>query len=144
MNIKQALKLKNKLIKSIADNTKLLQQYNTVEVGNPRPYSSTVLMVEISKATDELIALKSKIHRANAPMFEKIFEMSELKSTIKGLQKLDCTEGKSNRDRYRMESELVLTSEISLVDRNEFIKKLEDRIEQIQDEMDVFNSNTEI
>jgi hypothetical protein len=43
-----------------------------------------------------------------------------------------------------MESELVLTSEISLVDRNEFIKKLEDRIEQIQDEMDVFNSNTEI
>jgi hypothetical protein len=144
MNIKQALKLKNKLIKSISENTKLLQQYNTVEVGNPRPYSSTVLMVEISKATDELIDLKSKIHRANAPMFEKIFEMSELKSAIKGLQKLDCTEGKSNRDRYRMESELVLTSEISLVDRNEFIKKLEDRIEQIQDEMDVFNSNTEI
>ena len=104
MNIKQALKLKNKLIKSISENTKLLQQYNTVEVGNPRPYSSTVLMVDISKATDELIALKSKIHRANAPMFEKIFEMSELKSAIKGLQKLDCTEGKSNRDRYRMES----------------------------------------
>jgi hypothetical protein len=67
-----------------------------------------------------------------------------LKSTIKAVQKLECTEGKSNRDRYRMESELVLTSEISLVDRNEFIKKLEDRIEQIQDEMDVFNSNTEI
>jgi hypothetical protein len=43
-----------------------------------------------------------------------------------------------------MDIELVLTSEISLVDRNEFIKKLEDRIEQIQDEMDVFNSNTEI
>lgn len=144
MNIKQALKLKNKLIKSISENTKLLQQYNTVEVGNPRPYSSTVLMVEISKATDELIELKSKIHRANAPMFEKIFEMSELKSAIKGLQKLECTEGKSNRDRYRMESELVLTSEISLVVRNGKIKNLEERIEYLQDEMDVFNSNTEI
>jgi hypothetical protein len=144
MNIKQALKLKNKLIKSIADNTKLLQQYNTVEVGNPRPYSPTILLGSITKTTTELVELKSKLHRANAPMFEKIFEMSELKSTIKAIQKLDCTEGKSNRDRYRMESELVLTSEISLVDRNEFIKKLEDRIEQIQDEMDVFNSNTEI
>jgi len=144
MNIKQALKLKNKLIKSISENTKLLQQYNTVEVGNPRPYSPTILMGAITRTTDELIALKSKLHRANAPMFENIFEMSELKSTIKAIQKLDCTEGKSNRDRYRMESELVLTSEISLVDRNEFIKKLEDRIEQIQDEMDVFNSNTEI
>jgi hypothetical protein len=144
MNIKQALKLKNKLIKSIADNTKLLQQYNTVEVGNPRPYSPTILLGSITKTTTELVELKSKLHRANAPMFENIFEMSELKSTIKAIQKLDCTEGKSNRDRYRMESELVLTSEISLVDRNEFIKKLEDRIEQIQDEMDVFNSNTEI
>jgi predicted nucleic acid-binding Zn-ribbon protein len=102
------------------------------------------LLGSITKTTTELVELKSKLHRANAPMFEKIFEMSELKSTIKAIQKLDCTEGKSNRDRYRMESELVLTSEISLVDRNEFIKKLEDRIEQIQDEMDVFNSNTEI
>jgi hypothetical protein len=77
-------------------------------------------------------------------MFEKIFEMSELKSNIKALQKLDCTEGKSNRDRYRMESELVLTSEVSLVERNEIIKGMEDRIEELQDEMDVFNSNTEI
>ena len=132
------------LIKSISDNTKLLQQYNTVEVGNPRPYSPVKLMGEISKSTYELIDLKSKIHRANAPMFEKIFEMSELKSNIKALQKLDCTEGKSNRDRYRMESELVLTSEVSLVERNEIIKGMEDRIEELQDEMDVFNSNTEI
>ena len=129
MNIKQALKLKNKLIKSISENTKLLQQYNTVEVGNPRPYSPTILMDVITRKTDELIALKSKLHRANAPMFENIFEMSELKSTIKAMQKLDCTEGKSNRERYRMESELVLTSEISLVERNDFNKNLEERIE---------------
>jgi hypothetical protein len=144
MNIKQALKLKNKLIKSIGDNTKLLQQYNTVEVGNPRPYSPVKLIGDISKSTYELVELKSKIHRANVPMFKKIFEMSELKSNIKSLQKLDCTEGKSNRDRYRMESELVLTSEISLVQRNEMIKEMENRIEELQDEMDVFNSNTEI
>lgn len=144
MNIKQALKLKNKLIKLISENTRLLQQYNTIEVGNSRPYSPTELLVEISKTTDELVELKSKIHRANVPMFEKIFEMSELKSTIKAVQKLECTEGKSNRDRYRMESELVLTSEISLVNRNEFIKKIEERIEQLQDEMDVFNATTEI
>jgi len=144
MNIKQALKLKNKLIKSIGDKTKLLQEYNTVEVGNSRPYSPVLLMGNITKSIYELIELKSKIHRANAPMFEKIFEMSELKSNIKALQKLDCTEGKSNRDRYRMDSELTLTSEVSLVERNEIIKGMEDRIEELQDEMDVFNSNTEI
>jgi hypothetical protein len=43
-----------------------------------------------------------------------------------------------------MESELVLTSELSLVVRNNKIKNMEERIEYLQDEMDVFNSNTEI
>jgi hypothetical protein len=31
-----------------------------------------------------------------------------------------------------------------LVERNEIIREMEDRIEELQDEMDVFNSNTEI
>ena len=70
--------------------------------------------------------------------------MAELKSMVQSLKKMDCTEGKSNRDRYRMESELILTSEISLVDRNETINSLEVMIEEIQDKLDVFNSNTQI
>ena len=144
MNVKQALKQKNKLVTELKAQYQILQKFNSIEEGNPRRYSMANTLSKAQTLQLELVELKSKIHRANAPMFEKIFEMSELKSNIKALQKLDCTEGKSNRDRYRMESELVLTSEISLVDRNEFIKKLEDRIEQIQDEMDVFNSNTEI
>ncbi len=39
MNIKQALKQKNKLIKEISENTKLMQQYNSIEEGNERPYN---------------------------------------------------------------------------------------------------------
>ena len=57
---------------------------------------------------------------------------------------MDCTEGKSNRDRYRLESEVVLTSEISLVQRNEMVKELEEKIESIQDELDVYNATTTI
>jgi hypothetical protein len=67
-----------------------------------------------------------------------------LKSTIQALKKMDCTEGKSNKDRYRMESELVMTSEISLVTRNEMVKSMEDVIEKIQDRLDIFNATTEI
>jgi hypothetical protein len=70
--------------------------------------------------------------------------MSELKSLVSSLEKMDCTEGKSNRDRYRLESEVVLTSEISLVERNERVKYLEEKIEEIQDELDVFNATTTI
>lgn len=144
MNIKQALKQKNKLIKEIGENTKLMQQYNAVEVGNNRPYSTEVLFNKISNDTKELSKLKAKIHRANGPMLEDIFQMAEMKSTIQALKKMDCTEGKSNKDRYRMESELVMTSEISLVERNEMIKSMENQIEEIQDRLDVFNATTEI
>ena len=144
MTIKQALKQKNKLIKQIAENTKLMQQYNSVEVGNQRPYSTIMLLGQILKDTAELSNLKARIHGANTPVLEKIFWMAEMKSIITALKKMDCTEGKSNKDRYRMESELVLTSEISLVGRNEEIKLLESKIEEIQDELDHFNAVTEI
>lgn len=144
MTIKQALKQKNKLIKTIGENTKLMQDYNSVEVGNERPYSSVELLAKISEDTKELAKLKSKIHIANTPVLENIFLMSELKSMTQSLKKMDCTEGKSNRDRYRLESEVIKTSEISLVKRNETIKELEGRIEEIQDRLDVFNATTQI
>jgi len=144
MTIKQALKLKNKLIKQIGENTKLMQQYNSVDVANQRPYSTQVLYKQIENDTKELASLKSRIHIANAPVMEEIFWMSEMKSIITSLKKMDCTEGKSNRDRYRMESEVVLTSEISLGSRNQQIKMLEDKIEEIQDRLDVFNATNEI
>jgi hypothetical protein len=144
MNIKQALKEKNKLVKRIGENTKLMQDFNSIEVGNQRPYSTTELKNQLIKDRSELANLKAKIHLANTPVLEEIFYMAELKSMIQSLKKMDCTEGKSNRDRYRMESELVLTSEMSLVQRNETISELEKMIEDIQDRLDVFNSNTEI
>ena len=144
MTIKQALKQKNKLVKNIAENTKLMQQHNSVEVGNQRPYSTQMLYKEIQKDTKELASLKAKIHIANTPVMEDIFWMSEMKSTITALKKMDCTEGKSNRDRYRLESESIKTSEISLVKRNETIKELEARIEEIQDRLDLFNATTQI
>ena len=144
MTIKQALKLKNKLVKNIAENTKLMQQFNSVEVGNQRPYSTSLLYEKIQEDSRELASLKSKIHIANTPVMEYIFLMSEMKSIIAALKKMDCTEGKSNRDRYRMESEVVLTSEISLVKRNDVIKTMELKIEIIQDKLDTFNATTEI
>ena len=144
MTIKQALKQKNKLVKNIAENTKLMQQHNSVEVGNQRPYSSMELYTEIKKDTQELASLKAKIHIANTPVMKDIFWMSEMKSIIASLKKMDCTEGRSNRDRFRMESEVVLTSEISLVSRNQEVKMLEAKIEEIQDKLDTFNATTEI
>jgi len=87
MTIKQALKQKNKLIKQIAENTKLMQQYNSVEVGNQRPYSMFDLLDKIIQDTSDLSSVKAKLHTANAPVLEKIFWMAEMKSMISSLKK---------------------------------------------------------
>ena len=73
MNIKQALKQKNKLIKEITENTRLMQEYNSIELGNERPYSINLLFEEVINASLELSELKAKIHRANGPVLEDIF-----------------------------------------------------------------------
>jgi hypothetical protein len=143
MNIKQALKQKNKLIKEITEKTKLMQEYNSIELGNERPYSVNSLYYEVIDASLELSKLKAKIHRANGPVLEDIFLMAEMKSTIQALKKVDCTSGKSNRDRYSS-TEIILIVEMSIVEKNNKIKELEEKIEEIQDRLDIFNANTEI
>jgi len=70
MNIKQALKEKNKLVKRIGENTKLMQDFNSIEVGNQRPYSTTELKNQLIKDRSELANLKAKIHVANTPVLE--------------------------------------------------------------------------
>ena len=143
MNIKQALKQKNKLIKEITEKTKLMQEYNSIELGNERPYSVNSLYYEVIDASLELSKLKAKIHRANVPVLEDIFLMAEMKSTIQALKKVDCTSGKSNRNMYSS-TEIILTVEMGIVEKNNKIKELEEKIEEIQDRLDIFNTNTEI
>lgn len=145
MNIRQALKEKNKLVKEIQDLYGRISQYNSVEVGGQRPYSSKQLMEIVNQKSNELIELKTKIHLANAPVYDKIFRLSELKSTITRIKNLDCTEGVSN-DYYsrNRENPPVKTAEISIVERDEMVKHMEEQIETIQDILDTHNQNTQI
>ena len=145
MNVKKALKEKNRLVKEIQELYGRMVQYNSIEVGNARPYSAKQMMEEINQKSNELVELKTKIHKANTPVYDKIFRLSELKSTISRLKSLDCTEGVST-DYYsrNRENPPVKTSEVSVVDRDEMIKFMEGQIEDLQDILDNHNQNTEI
>lgn len=145
MNIRQALKEKNKLVKEIQDLYVRISQYNSVEVGAHRPYSPKQLMEIVNQKSNELIELKTKIHLANAPVYDKIFRLSELKSTITRIKNLDCTEGVSNDYFSRnRENPPVKTAEISIVERDEMVKHMEEQIETLQDILDTHNQNTQI
>jgi hypothetical protein len=59
------------------------------------------------------------------------------------LRALDCTNGIAvDFFARRSESQIVKNSEITTIERDTEIKNLESRIEQIQDELDQFNSVT--
>jgi len=145
MNVKQGLKKKNTLVKEIQELYGRLAQYNSIEVGNTRAYSPKDTLEQINQKSNELVELKTKIHKANTPVYDKIFRLSELKSTIARLKSLDCTEGVSTNYYPRnRENPPVKTAEISVVERDEMVKFMEGQIEELQDILDSHNQNTEI
>jgi len=143
MTVKQALKLKNKLVQELNELQVRLQANNSVIEGNVRNYSSKETLSEIYKKVDELNFIKTKIHRTNSPVYDKIFLLAELKSLVSNLKSLDCTSGIAE-DYYsrRLDAPTIKNSEISVVERDNEIKFLENRIEELQEELDTFNSTT--
>lgn len=142
MNVKQALKAKNKLTTRINELYSLAKTYNSIEEGNPRRYSVIGLLNEANELTNELVDLKTRIHTANAGVYGKIFRLAELKGRVKQLKGISCDEGKVT-ERY---GSIVLQKEVELdvIQRDELIKQLETDIEQLQDELDVHNATTNI
>jgi hypothetical protein len=142
MNVKQALKAKNKLVAEIKECYRILQTQNSIEEGNPRRYSVKKKLEDIAELTDELVQLKARLHRANAPVYDKIFQMAEIKGIIKELKKMDVSEGKQT-ERYGSVVS-VKEVEMNVIERDTIIKQYEEHVEKLQNELDIHNSNTNI
>jgi len=146
MNIKQALKLKNKLV---GNNTELFQRLetnNSVETGAIRHYDVEETLNQLLNNVDDLVELKTKVHKANMEVYHKIFELSELKNLVKLIRILDCSEG-TVRSRRRFsddETPLQKTAIIDVVRRDNLVKFLETKIETLQDELDSHNATKTI
>jgi hypothetical protein len=144
MNIKQALKKKNILVDQIKQEFNRATTYNSIDSENTRPYSATDSLNNYFKLTEELIVLKTAIHKANQPVYDKIFKLSEYKSIVKYLRSLNCNQGKVSGNRWDSTEAKVMTVEINIVQRDKMIEEYEEKINTIQDELDYFNQVTEI
>ena len=142
MNVSQALKQKNKLIVELKKQYQIAQKFNSQEEGNIRRYSVQDALDKAAELTIELTDLKTKIHLANAPVYDKIFRMAELKGRIKELRKIPTEEGKAESRYSSVVS--VKEVEINIAQLDEMVQTLEARIEEIQSELDVHNATTQI
>jgi predicted nucleic acid-binding Zn-ribbon protein len=142
MNVKQALKVKNKLVTDLKTQYQILQKYNSIEEGNPRRYSMTNTLAKIKTLQAELVGLKTQIHRANSPVYDKIFALAELKGMIKELKKVPTDEGKQTERYGSVQS--IKEVELNVTDIDNSISILETQIEELQNELDVHNATTNI
>ena len=137
MNLKQALKEKNRLKGKFTVLQQKLRKHN-VAVENERPYDPNALLEELMRTTDEMVALKARIHRANAERCDLIYKLAELKSLAKALHWIPAapvwtSEGKVPQQKTPVIDELRLDS---------IVEDIGKQIETIQDELDSFNFKT--
>ena len=144
MNIKQALKEKNKLAKKITDLMDRVNRYNSIDEGGVRSYEPETTLRVAADYVEELVELKTKIHKANAEVYEKIFRMSEYKSFVKYLKSLNCTEGILVQRGYGDTTTRKMTTVITEVQRDQMVEKYESMIDQIQSELDTHNATAQI
>lgn len=142
MTVKTALREKAKLVAEGKALAEIIKAYNSIEEGNPRRYSILETISKLDEVTNRLVELKSKIHKANMPVYDKIFLMAELKGQVKILKAMPIEEGKTY-ERYG--SVLSVKSvEINVAERNSMVKAIETKIEKLQDELDFHNATTEV
>lgn len=144
MNVAQALKKKARLIKEINDKWLIIKNNNSIISGNLKKFDISNELGLIEQLTNELVELKTKIHLANAPVYSKIFLMSELKSMLKNVEGINTTEGIMDNGRYGTPSTTFYVADMDEIAKRKYIKDLSDKIDTLQDELDYHNATTQI
>ena len=142
MNLKQALKKKNKLAGQLKTTMNRMSESNSFLQGHNPSYNSLEMLGKATELSKELADLKTKIQLANAPVLHLIHEMGELKNIITNLTRMKCYSGPEVS--YRNETPVNRISIITELRRDELVEQLENRIDEINDELDRFNALTSI
>jgi hypothetical protein len=144
MNVAQALKRKARLLKEINDKWNIIRNHNSIISGNRRKYDIKIELDAVEKLIGELVELKTKIHLANAPVYSKIFLLSELKTQLRNLEGMNTAEGTVDTGRYGTPSTTFYEVEIDEIYKNRLAKILSEKIDELQDELDYHNATTQI
>ncbi|PID95491.1 MAG: hypothetical protein CSA94_01335, partial [Bacteroidetes bacterium] len=88
MKLSKALSEKNRLARKTRELQNKIKEHNSYIKGNTPIYRTQELLGELQETIEELVELKTKIHKANQPVQDKIFKLAELKSFATFLRNL--------------------------------------------------------
>lgn len=146
MNLAQALKQKNRLAGELVRQQQILQRENSRRSDSVSTVDREVVWTKIQNLSEELGILKGKITTANIGIYPVLERMAELKSRISFVQTLDKREGEEISFVGRDQEKLTYKwdSTINQTRCDELIAKLQTDINVLQDQVDLFNHQTEI
>jgi dynactin complex subunit len=151
VTIAKALNLKNRLV---GEKERL---FRTVSASNSRletqkvNYEAKVELEKYEKIVEALVAVKSAIATANAPVYGKIYRIAELKSKAAQLRQINTNEQDHEETKYNRqtgEEETVKTVKrvvyLKDTDIDAKVRDIEKEIEKLHDELTAFNHTTQI
>lgn len=143
ITLAKALSVKNRLAGRLSQARSNVETYNCVQAGQ-RDEETVDVRAELGRyrrLQEALIALKAAVQRANAPVYEDILRLGEIKSTVKMLNELNTKQGKEANFGG---IEFVYDSVIRKAEVLEMVRALEGEIDTIQDRLTQFNAATRI
>ena len=142
ISLARAFKERARLNQKIIETLNLIKEENSIIEGGIRSFDIRKKYQEFHVLSDKLISLKQAISRANAGIDEKLVELAEVKNLLARVKDIPTREGKQVKGFSSDDG--VYTSEIKKVEITEEMETLQQRINDLQDEIDEFNARTRI
>lgn len=146
MNLAQALKQKNRLAGEISRLQQILIRENARRSDSVSTVDREEVLDRILEVSEELGVLKAKIATANTGIYSALERMAEYKSLIAFYQGLPKREGEEVLFVGRDQEKLTYQWD-SLVNQercDEEVAELQERLNELQDEVDAYNATTSI
>ena len=145
MTISQALKEKNLLVAKLAKLKGRVLANNRWVKGEKPSYDAKEVFNEYIDTIEKLVNLKTQISTATVPVIGTILEMAEIKSMTAFLKQIPAKAG-VEIDRYSrsMAEPMVYEVAVDEISKDEKIEEAEQRLTELQSELDAFNGTTHI
>jgi len=146
MKLSQALKQKSRLAGEISRQQQILLRENARRSDSTSTVDRQEVWNKIQSLSEELWKLKGKIAKANININPALERMAEYKTHITFLKGLNIREGEEIILVGRDQEKLVYkwNSFLNQARCDEHIEYLQRKINEMQDEVDIYNATTEI
>lgn len=149
ITLAKALTIKNRMTRKMKSLLTEVGACNLYVSGKTPEIPVKEFYQEACKISDELVKIKTKIEEANLPVRAKIFTLGELKSRLAFLKTLDVNSNTQKQPYlYSLRASVSETKEYSaVIDRaevNKLLSEIQAEIDNLQDELNTFNSNTTV